>query len=314
MNPKHKAAARLLAILIAGAPLGCLPTKKADVRQDAKDSGVTPASYTVDASKPPADTKNGDASVIAAKRCGLSIAILSRPAKEHALNEALWHAADEQAIPVETLRTLEANGLRVGMITGALPIEIEAVLNPPPPGQKVQVVSIDQPDGEPTSIDLSAAAATTTLLINRDGRAFGKDYDDAKGLLRVTAVHDASGLVRLKVVPEIHHGPKKKGYVSAPAAGPFQPREFMMKEGQTEETFRELAATLTVRPGQVVAIGGRGDSTRGLGGFLFTHLEPNSDRVEQRVVLIWAQPGATVPQPSPSRGLFSRGDRKTAQP
>ena len=184
MIPKQKAVARTLAIAIAGAMLGCLPTKKADVRQDARDGGVTPASFTVDANKPPADAKGGDVGTIAVKRCGLSIAILSRPAKDPALNEALWHAADEQAIPVEALRTLEANGLRVGLITGPLPVEVEAVLNPPPPGQKVQVVSIDQPDGEPTSIDLSAASATTTLLLNRDGRTFGKDYDDAKGLLR----------------------------------------------------------------------------------------------------------------------------------
>ena len=48
-------------------------------------------------------------------------------------------------------RVVEINGLRVGLIAGGLPIEVEKVMNPPPPGQRVDVVTIDQPDGEPTT-------------------------------------------------------------------------------------------------------------------------------------------------------------------
>ena len=72
---------------------------------------------------------------------------------------------------------------------------------------------------------------------------------------------------------------------------------------------------MSLAPGQVLVIGGRGDSARGLGGFLFTRPEPNSDRVEQRLVLIWARPGtalATTATPTGSPGLRIFGARDDA--
>ena len=62
----------------------------------------------------------------------------------------------------------------------------------------------------------------------------------------------------------------------------------MLKDGQQEDTLRELAATLTLEPGQVAVIGCRPDRPRSLGAFLFTQPEPNSDRLLQKLVLIWA--------------------------
>jgi len=293
---------------------GCLPNRSADVRDGVKDAAVTPASLvtaTATATPAPAQAEN-QGRLIAPRRCGISIAILGRPAKDPALNEVLWGAADEQAIPLEALRMIEANGLRVGLIAGSLPVEVQGVLEPPPPAKKVDIVSIDQPDGESTAIDLAAVPGAMTLLLNRDGRTYGKDYDDAKGLLRLTATHDDAGGVKLKLVPEIRHGPMTKGYAVAPS-GPFQPQEFMIKEGQAEESFRDLAITVTIRPGQVVAIGGRGEA-RGLGGFLFTRADTPADHAEQRVVLIWAQPGPTLDAPEARRRLFSRDDRGSRGP
>ncbi len=275
-----------LALALAIASPGCLPNPKADVRKDDKDAAVTPASYT--ATEPPAGRR------IAPLRCGLSIAILSRPAKDPAVNEAIWRVADEQPVRGESLRALESNGLRAGVLTGGLPIEVEAVMNPKPPGQKVDIVQINLPDGETTDVALSTRIEPVTLFLNRGGQASGKDYQDAKGMLRVTADHESPGTIRLRIVPEIHHGPMKQGYAAAPTSGPYGPKEFMIKNGQAEESLRDLAATVTVRPGQVVAIGARSDVGHDLGGFLFTQAESNSDRVLQRVVLIWAEPAGGI--------------------
>jgi len=286
---------------------GCVPNQKADLRQD---SAVTPASYKSESNRDPGGR------LIAPKRCGLSFASLSRPAKDPAINEVLWLAADEQVVPAETLRTLQANGIRIGVVSGSLPVEIEKVLNPPPPSRKVEIVQVDLPNEDSMNVALASSVEPVTLLLNREGKTFGKDYQDAKGFLRITATHDSAGGVKLKIVPLIQHGPVKKGYSAAPN-GPFQPHEFMMKDGQAEEPFRDVTATVALLPGQVLAIGGRGEPGLSLGGFLFNQADVKDEKVEQRVVLIWAQPTAAIAaDDGPNRSFLRRGakdkDKKAA--
>jgi hypothetical protein len=61
-----------------------------------------------------------------------------------------------------------------------------------------------------------------------------------------------------------------------------------MKDGQTEESYRELASELELHPGQVAVIGGVSNKPGSLGSFLFTATEAKSDRLLQRVLLVWA--------------------------
>lgn len=286
-------------IALAALLAGCLPVGKGEVRKRDKDGQVTPASYQAPATAAPPE---GAGTLLGPRRTRLSIAVISRPPKDPAVDSAIWAVADEQVVPADQRAAWEANGLRVGLVRGGLPLEVSAAMNPEPPARKVEVVEIDQPDGEPTKIDLSAARDRVTLLLVRDGRALGKDYDDAKGLLRLFAARDDAGTARLRLVPEILHGPVQNGYAAAPTTGPFQPKEFVMRQGQAAETFRDLAATVEVRPGQALAIGARGDAPRGLGGFLFHGTNSDGDRPEQRLVLIWAQPGSALAHPDAEQG------------
>jgi hypothetical protein len=295
---------------------GCVPNGKSDVRKDAQDGAIHAAAF--EQATLPDGTVGVTARLIAPKRCRVSIATLSRPAKEPALNGILWGVADENAVPFELRRVLESNGLRVGLIRGSLPAEVQAIMNAPPPRPRAEVVEIDQPDGEPTYIELAGSKGPMSLLVSRDGHAIGKDYEDAKGALRVTATRDDAGGVRVKVVPEIHHGPVRDAYGAAPVTGPFQPQEFLRKRGQAEESFRDLSTNIALQPGQILALGGAGDGAHGLGGFLFNQADPNSDRIEQRVVLIWAKPAQNTPNPAPSpsraMGFFPSRDEAATRP
>src|SRR5690349_15138763 len=60
---------------------------------------------------------NGNARVIEPKRCLLTVVTLPRPLHDKAVNERLWGAADEQVVAPEVRRALEANGLRLGLLT-----------------------------------------------------------------------------------------------------------------------------------------------------------------------------------------------------
>lgn len=234
--------------------------------------------------------------LIQPKRCNLRVAILSRPIRDPALNEALWSVADEQSVAPDLRRSLEVNGLRMGLITGELPHEVDSILNAT--GQnKVEPSQFEFPDGDHAMIDMVDTTAEVSLLLNREGRAFGKPYKDASGWFRVTANHEGSAAVALRFVPEIHHGPIQRAFTAVPNAGSYTPQQFMQKDGQQEDSLRELSTTLTLQPGQVAVVGCLPEATQSLGSFLFTHAEANSDRLLQRVLLVWAsREGSSTPQ------------------
>lgn len=308
-----------LALVLSLALAGCLPNGKADVRKPAKDAQVTPASFQAPEGTIPI-AGNDSGKVLGPRRTRLSLAIVSRPPGDPAVGAAVWGVADEQAVPAEARALLEANGLRVGLLRGSLPVEVSAALNAEPPAKKTDVIQVDQPDGEPTYVDLAAARAKVTMLLVRDGRAIGKDYDDAKGLVRVVADRDDSaGSIRLRLVPEIRFGPVQHGFDAAPTSSQFQPKEFVVRDGQAKEAFLDLATTVAVRPGQTLVVGARGDAPRGLGGFLFHGTEPDSDRPAQRLLLIWAQPGTALARPDASQGgrgfkMFQARDAAPSHP
>jgi hypothetical protein len=229
----------------------------------------------------------GGGQVIEPKRCALTLAILTRPMSDEALNSALWRVADEQAISPEARQALEGNGLRVGLISGELPTEVESVLKAPPP-HKIDPMQVVMPSGEHTLVTLSEPTSQISLLLSRDGRAMGKDYKDASGFIRVTASHTGPKGVNIRLVPEIHHGPIQRNFGAVPTGAGLATHQFIQKDGQQEETLRELAATLVLEPGQVAVVGAQPDRPRSLGAFLFTQAEVNSDRMLQKVLLIWA--------------------------
>jgi hypothetical protein len=229
----------------------------------------------------------GGGQVIEPRRCALQVAILSRPLREEALNGGIWNVADEQVVVPEVRHALEVNGLRLGLVTGGLPAEVEAILNAPPPN-KIDPSQILLPDGDHTLVSLGDSTPVASLLLSRENRAYGKDYHDASGWLRVTAKQEGPSGVALRFVPEIHFGPIQHAFSAVPNAGGYAPQRFMLKDGQEEETLRDLAATLILQPGQVAVVGCRPEKERSLGTFLFTQPELNSDRLLQKVLLIWA--------------------------
>lgn len=273
----------LVLVLAMMAVAGCT-LNKSDVRRD------------------PLVTKfgNNGGQLIEPRRVHLKVAILSRPLRDEAINDALWSMADEQSVPLPVQRALEVNGLRIGLITGELPHDVDAILKATGP-QKVEPAEFERDDGDFAMIAMGNAVSEVSLLLNREGRAFGKPYRDANGWFRVTASQEGLTAVKLRFVPEIHHGPMRRSYGALPTGSPYMPQEFMQKDGQQEEHFRELAASLVLQPGQIAVLGCRAEANRSLGAYLFTQPEANSDRLVQRVVLIWAsrsnmgQPAAEGP-------------------
>ncbi|MBX6312799.1 MAG: hypothetical protein IRY99_07775 [Isosphaeraceae bacterium] len=247
---------------------------------------------------------SGGGRLIQPKRCTLKMVLLKRPIKDETLNEVLWGVADLQVLDDEARRALEANGLRFGLIAGELPPRVQALLDPPPPEPKVEPTWIIRSSGESLQYDLAAPTPQLDLFLSQRGKTIGKVFYDAKGCLRLTVHHDDTDGVALRVVPEIHHGPIQQGWGPAPLPGALGMRELVPRHGQAEESFRDLAATLDLRPNQIAVLGCLPDRSGTLGAFLFTETEGTSDRLLQKVLLVWgsrgdASPPGSVATPEP---------------
>src|SRR6185312_15353055 len=105
---------------------------------------------------------------------------------------SLWNVADEQSIPLDTRQALEANGLRIGVITGTLPADVIETFKPCPPRKETQWVHIALPEGERTPIVVGGKTESVALLLNHRGKLNGRDYQDAEGRLIVTPSHSGS--------------------------------------------------------------------------------------------------------------------------
>jgi len=225
--------------------------------------------------------------IIEPKKCALRVAILDRPFRDPVLNEVVWRAVDEQSIAPEARSALQANGLRMGRITGDIPLELESILDAPPPN-KIEPVTFYLDEGEQTLVSVCEPADQISLILNRDNRVFGKDYGDAGGFFRVTPQHHDGAAVSLRFTPEIHYGPVQRSFQAVHQAAAYAPQQFKITDGQREESLRDLSAEIVLEPGQVAVLGCLPERERSLGSFLFTLADAQADQRRQRLVLVWA--------------------------
>ena len=271
---KRMSAAPALAMM---ALAGCNPARS-DLRP--KDDGVTPTVFNSNESRP--------GHVLQPNYCTIDSAIITRPVGDKVVDASLWNIANEQQVSIELRQALEANGLRVGVITGSLPVDVMDCFKQAPGQVEAHWVHLALPEGEHTPIDMGTKTESVTLLLNHKGKVDGRDYHDAGGRLILTPSHHGPKGVTLRLVPEIHHGETRRTIAPVQNAGPFAPHEFSIKDGQQEDILRELTLSIDVQPGQTVVIGCQAAQTRSLGSFLFTQPEPNSDRMLQGVLLLQA--------------------------
>jgi hypothetical protein len=221
------------------------------------------------------------------------------PWGDEQLNTAVWDEVDENRIPAATRRMLGDNGFRVGVVGSIVPAAIARVLElegASSDGNKLAESSSQQQRAdmlaEPTvtrrrrqlqpgtRLELQASELRdhVPLLMFRDGELTGRTYSVAQALYGLTLEQQGDRSVRLRLIPEIHHGQPQLRYTPA---GEGIIRQEPMRD---HEVLADLAIEVPLAPGEMLLLAGSADASGRAGHFF--HTVEGTDGLQQKLVII----------------------------
>jgi hypothetical protein len=186
----------------------------------------------------------------------LEVALVDLPATDPAAAEDLWKGIDEQHIPPDLRRRLADHGLRCGVVGDQLPDWVASRLD-----ERGKYLTLREEGGAASVSDVSVqrriqcrpggrrsipvADPSQELVINPTGAATSARYFDAQCHLAVAAYPQGNGPVRVRLTPEIQHGPPRQRWVGQDGA-------FRIEGSRECVAFDQLAIEAALTPGQTL--------------------------------------------------------------
>lgn len=202
---------------------------------------------------------------------------------------AIWNVTDEQSIEPELRRSLEANGLRVGIFGQQLPAELRGLLDAKPnlleaitaggtgelelDGGRQQ---LPVRAGHRSIIKASQIYQRLPVLISEDGTVRGQQLVDARCVLSLKSFPLGDGRVKLVLTPEIEHGENKTRWLGSEGM-------MIQQTAQDRLVLDRLRWEVVLRPGETMLVGPQGDN-RGLGEYFFAH--KSGGNVQRRLLVV----------------------------
>jgi hypothetical protein len=207
--------------------------------------------------------------------------------------EALWQQVDEQCLDANLRSRLLANGLRAGVLGGALPDELADLLGlegempevsdsrtitpamaAPPVTRRVVQVNRQ----EHRTIQASAVQDEAVVLLSKDGRVGGKPFREVEGRYELRAQAVAGQRVSVRVVPELHHGELRNRYTGSDQG------ILLMAPSREREAFDELTIGAELGAGDALVLSCLPEADSTLGGLL--HISSVGGLRERRFIII----------------------------
>lgn len=285
MRPWAAVAHALLALFAASAGPGCSLVRSTVTYAPTSNSAVN-SSVTARLAPP---TPDGE------PRVALQTRLIEQPAGDEYLTHGLWkHATDP--LPHEHSTRLAVNGLRVGVVSGQLPTELEklatsesSAVNP-----MLRTFLAGKPKAIPVNGPLPRCEAAVRATLSGDPAA--KEWAAADCGVVVTATPLPDGRLAARVEFQIQHGERTFNYHPNSDGTAFDGRH-----QRAIEPFPTLAFDVTLRRGDVLLFGSTDAPAGTLGQAFF--FPPALDRFRQRVLMV--QP-ITTEAPAASFGRSVR--------
>lgn len=209
----------------------------------------------------------------------------------------LWGLLDQQEIPLQLRKQLDANGLRVAVAPSQLPGVLSELLAPKeidpkgldslqsqmleqgllkPAERLISHSKIQNRDGKPYDLTVTNVYPEKSWIVHSgkgDSAGAGKLV---RGVMSIKTYPQGDGSVRLAVTPQIHHGETRTeiGVVD---------RSFLFQNRQSLIEFKELKIEVDLLPGETLICGPTSDIAD-LGELFFG--VPEAVHGNQRIVLI----------------------------
>lgn len=209
------------------------------------------------------------------------------------VNGALWSEIDEQRIPIETRRKLAANGFRVGIVGGQIPLALEKLMSlsqSAPQPDESQQANLEENDakvtgrmlqlraGKRTEIQTSRVFDELPILFPQDGQLVGRTFPKAQGVFEVRAFPESDGRIKLDLLPELQFGEPSNRY------RPSQEGVWLIEMSRNREVFEHLRLETLVSPGEFLLITGIPDRAGSLGDHFFS--DRTTSPREQKLLLL----------------------------
>jgi hypothetical protein len=176
--------------------------------------------------------------------------------------DQLWQITDEQVLPVQTRKRLEANGLRIGLVPGDMPTIVQQWIAEAQ--QRLRDETLEQASvasnislvpkqltfraGKRKEILLHAEQEKWIPVIFQEGdQLCGETFEAPEFILGTTAIPHGDGRATLLFTPEIKYGQVRNVVVGKEAA-------FRFEWQRQRRAFDELLSQITLSPGQTVII------------------------------------------------------------
>lgn len=214
------------------------------------------------------------------------------PEPDHDAEEALWGCLQENRFSPDLRRRLAINGLRAGVISGAMPDEIHELLNPTGGEGEgpVQTNAVLQQTGvwrrtrqlrQGDHLELKACEpkASAPLLVARDGELVGETLSNAQAFYKLKAEDLSGGQCVLSLTPEVRHG------VAKPRWTPDETGVISQATPSQDATvFTDLSIEASLSAGEALLVTSLRDAPSLLGGYF--HQSAADSEGRRKAILI----------------------------
>ena len=184
----------------------------------------------------------------AAGRASVQLVFARVPAEKAADLDGVWDGTEPIAMAAQHRQHLEANGFRLGQVSGAPPAPLSGWLEERDPRLMIGPVVHMPPGFRLVAKPLGESGSRTIMYRDRSGSVGGRDFPNARAVLAIRCLAVAPGSARLRLVPEVQW---RRGDPPVATPGLLRRRRF---HGQVHR-YDDLAWEVTVARGTWLVVG-----------------------------------------------------------
>ncbi|VTS05513.1 hypothetical protein [Tuwongella immobilis] len=218
----------------------------------------------------------------------VDVAQLERAWGDPIMDGPVWSGIDEQVLPSERKALMEENGLRVGLVTGLVPPELQQMLTSERFSINPRRMHLRMGNTGQITLGDPRPTASMKVLLHLDQEPKVRTFQSAQIGLKIQPSVQSDGRIRLKLIPQVQHG-EKAHWASVNVAGNHS---WTLANDRPTELFEDLAIEATVGANEYLVIGTRRQRQDTFGFYGFA--EPKREKPIQRLLVL--RVGQTQPE------------------